>query len=190
MALNENHDAEFELGAMFHDGDGIDQDYAKALEWYTKAAQAGNRQAAFNLALMYRNGEGTSVNLDAAHGWFVRASDAGDVRAAFHLGQMSYTGQGATQDFEKALQYYLKSARGGFADAQMNAGVMYVRGEGVPKQDVINAYAWLKIASENGSTRAASLLTSLNAQLTEQQKTEGEARMVELKKEIKSPGLT
>lgn len=190
MALNGNHDAEFELGAMFEHGDGVEKDLAKAKEWYEKAAQAGNRQAAFNLGMMHRNGEGIDVNLDAARRWFVRASDAGDVRAAYQLGQMSYLGRGTEQNYERALQYYLKAAKGGLADAQMNVGVMHVRGEGVPTQDVVEAYAWLKIASENGAERSQSLLTSLSAQITPEQKTSGDARAMELRKEIKAPGLT
>lgn len=190
MALNGNHDAEFELGAMFEHGDGVGKDLAKAREWYEKAATAGNRQAAFNLGMLYRNGEGMEENIAVARRWFIRASDAGDVRAAYQLGQMSYLGRGAEQDYNKALQYYLKAAKGGLADAQMNVGVLYVRGEGVAAQDVVEAYAWLTIAAENGAERSQSLLTSLSTQMTPEQKTSGDARAMELRKEIKAPGIT
>ncbi len=186
MALNENHDAEFELGAMFHDGDGVEQDFAKALEWYQKAASAGNRQAMFNLGLMYLNAEGTEENKDAAIRLFTRAADAGDARAAFQLGQMSYLGlNGVPQNFTKALQFYTKAAMGGHAQGQLNTGVMYVRGEGMEAPDLVEGYAWLLIAGENKNEKAASLMQTLSAKLTEEQRKKGEQRAGVLRAEIK-----
>jgi TPR repeat protein len=175
-----DHYAEFELGAMYHDGDGVDQDYAQSLSWFKKAAQGGNRQAAFNLGLMYKNGEGTKEDMTAARGWFIRASDAGDVRAALQLGTMAYV----EKDYAKARDYFLKAAKGGLAEGEMNAGVLYIRGEGV-SQDFVEGYAWLKIAKEAGNARASSLFETLKAQITSEQITKGDARAEELKKEIK-----
>lgn len=181
MALNGNHDAEFELGVMFHDGDGVDQDYSKAIEWYTKAARGGNRQAAFNLGLMYEDGEGVEVNAAAARSWFIRASDAGDLRATLQLGTIAYAGN----DFAKALQYFLRAGKGGLAEAQMNAGVMYIRAEGIPAQDVMEGYAWLRLAQEGGSERAGRLLESLSQKLTDGQKREGDERVMELLEQVR-----
>ncbi|MSR87022.1 sel1 repeat family protein [Candidatus Peribacteria bacterium] len=185
MALNGNHVAEFELGAMLHDGDGVDRDYAKALEWYEKAATAGNRQAMFNIGLMEKNGEGGEQDLAKARTWFVRASDAGDVRGTFQLAQMSYFGQATAQDYAKAFSYYTKAAMAGLPEAQMNVGVMNVRGEGMAKQDSVEAYAWLQVAKDSGNERAVSLVDSLAAQLTDEQKKTGEERAAALKAEIK-----
>ena len=187
-ALNGDHNAEFELGAMFHDGDGVDQNYAKAIEWYTKSAKAGNRQAAFNLGMVYKNGDGVTVDLGAAHGWFVRASDAGDVRAAEVLGVMSYTGQGVAQNYDKAFRYFLKAAQGGLAEGQINTAVMYVQVQGVPKQDIVEAYAWLLLAKNQRNDRGTKLFTSLAGKLTEAQKQKGEARAKELQKIVKKSG--
>lgn len=183
-ALNGDHGAEFELGAMFHDGDGVGKDYAKAIEWYTKSADAGNRQAQFNLGLMYRNAEGIPEDLALARKWFGKAADTGDVKAAFQIGQMYYLGNGITKDFAKALEHYLKAATGGLPEAQMNAGVMYVRGEGVPAQDMVEAYAWLLIAKNAGNDRAATLFDSLSAKMTDEQRKTGDDRVAALKKEI------
>lgn len=180
LALNGNHDAEFELGAMFHDGDGVGRDFGKALEWYRKAAASGNRQAAFNLGLMFKNGEGTIVDSDAARSWFIRASDAGDARAALQLGTMAY----AAKNYSKALPYFLKAARQGFAEAQMNVGIMHIRSEGVSAQDVVEGYAWLTIAKDGGYARAAAMLESLSEKMTENQKMKGGTRAAELRKEM------
>ena len=181
LALKGNHDAEFELGAMFHDGDGVSQDDGKALEWYRKSAESGNRQAAFNLGLMIKNGERTPSDPAEALSWFVRATDAGDVRAMLLLGTTAY----AKKEFTIALPYFLKAAKAGLVEAQLNAGVMYVRGEGVDGQDVTEAYAWLTLAKDGGNARAAGMLDSLSTQMTAEQITKGDARAAELRKEIK-----
>ncbi|MBI2635771.1 sel1 repeat family protein [Candidatus Peregrinibacteria bacterium] len=180
LAMNGNHDAEFELGAMFHDGDGVGRDFGKALEWYRKAASAGNRQAAFNLGLMLQNGEGAGADPDAARNWFIRASDAGDARGALQLGTMAY----AEKDYSKALSYFLKSAGQGLADAQMNVGIMHIRGEGVPSQDLVGGYAWLTLSKEGGNQRAAAMLDGLSGKMTEEQKMEGKAKAQELGAEV------
>lgn len=39
---------------MYETGDGVAQDYKKAAEYYTKAANQGHTYAINNLALMYR----------------------------------------------------------------------------------------------------------------------------------------
>lgn len=184
-----NADAEFELGTMFHTGDGIEKDVDAAFEWYEKAAKNGNRQAQFNLGMMYKNGESVSQNIASARGWFIRASDAGDPRAALQLGTMAYTGEGTDKDFEKALAYFLRGAKADLPEAQMNAGVMYIRGEGINDQNVIDGYAWLSLAKKNGNDRAASMLDTLTKQLTEAQIQEAKLRADELSEEIKSMEL-
>ena len=44
------------LGCMYENGQGVDQDDAMALELYTKAADQGHASAQCNLGCMYRNG--------------------------------------------------------------------------------------------------------------------------------------
>uniref|UniRef100_UPI0025971FFC tetratricopeptide repeat protein n=1 Tax=uncultured Psychrobacter sp. TaxID=259303 RepID=UPI0025971FFC len=50
--------AQHNLGWMYKNGEGVRQDYAKAVEWYTKAANQGNASAQYNIGLMYYGGEG------------------------------------------------------------------------------------------------------------------------------------
>ena len=185
LADSGDNRAQFELGAMYHDGDGVAKDRKKALEWYRTAADGGNRQAQFNLGLMYKNGEGVPANLETARKWFIKASDAGDVRASFQLGLLSYQGTGVIKDMTKALQYFTKAAMGGLAEAQVNVGVMHLRAEGVI-QDVIEGYAWLSIAKENGSTRAAGMLKDLTEKLTVEQEKQGKELAAKLKAEMKA----
>lgn len=36
-------EAQYNLGAMYYNGDGVKQDYAKAAQWYAKAGKQENR---------------------------------------------------------------------------------------------------------------------------------------------------
>ena len=50
--------AQFNLGVVFAQGQGVPQDYTEAIKWYLLAAQQGNTDAQFNLGLMYTQGQG------------------------------------------------------------------------------------------------------------------------------------
>ena len=50
--------AQHNLGVMYENGEGVRQDYVKAVDWYAKAANKGLSIAQFNLGAMYYNGKG------------------------------------------------------------------------------------------------------------------------------------
>ncbi len=62
--------AQFGLGLMYGNGEGVPQDYAEALQWYRKAAAQGHATAQYNLGLMYGNGEGVPQDYVQAHMWY------------------------------------------------------------------------------------------------------------------------
>jgi uncharacterized protein len=66
--------AEYNLGFMYHDGQGLPQDYAAALTWYRKAADQGHSGAQINLGGMYYFGQGVPQDYVQAHMWFSLAA--------------------------------------------------------------------------------------------------------------------
>ena len=50
--------AQFNLGVMYDNGQGVLQDYKEAVKWYRLAAEQGYADAQYNLGVMYDNGEG------------------------------------------------------------------------------------------------------------------------------------
>ena len=44
--------AQFNLGQMYRDGQGVPQDYKTALKWYRLAAKQGDADAQYNLGVM------------------------------------------------------------------------------------------------------------------------------------------
>ena len=45
--------AQCNLGVMYGNGRGVEQDYTKAVYWYSKAAEQGNATAQVTLILLY-----------------------------------------------------------------------------------------------------------------------------------------
>ena len=66
---------------MYDEGLGIEQDYAKAREWYEKAAANGNNAAQANLGVMYYLGNGVEKDYAKAIEWFGKAASNGNVSA-------------------------------------------------------------------------------------------------------------
>jgi len=62
-------EAQFDLGFMYYEGEGVPEDHAEAVRWYRLAADQGLAEAQFNLGLMYGNGEGVPQDDVQAHMW-------------------------------------------------------------------------------------------------------------------------
>lgn len=69
--------AQHNLGVMYYQGEGVRQDYQKALEWYTKAANQGFSGAQYNLGVMYSQGKGVPQDYQKALEWYGKACDNG-----------------------------------------------------------------------------------------------------------------
>lgn len=67
-------DAQFVLGAMYANGQGVERDYNEAAAWYRKAADQGYAKAQYNLGRMYISGQGVPYDYLQAVKWFNRAA--------------------------------------------------------------------------------------------------------------------
>ena len=96
--------AQFNLGLMYENGDGIPQDYSsespsrkmswlsiralhlkEAEKWYIKSAKKGNSNAMFNLGVMYHNEKLPKDNPYIAYAWFSVAKENGHELAERNL---------------------------------------------------------------------------------------------------------
>ena len=77
-------DAQYNLGVMYDNGEGVPEDDAEAVRWYRLAADQGDADAQHTLGFMYAYGEGVSQDDVAAHMWFdlAGARSSGDARDA------------------------------------------------------------------------------------------------------------
>jgi TPR repeat protein len=74
-------EAQFNMGVMYDEGAGVQQDLATAAEWYKKAAEQGFVDAQANLGMMYYHGQGVPCDHKTAVGWLQMAADQGDTEA-------------------------------------------------------------------------------------------------------------
>ena len=63
-------DAQYNLGVMYDNGEGVPQDYAEAVKWYRLAAEQGYAKAQTNLGFMYEKGQGVLQDNATAHMWY------------------------------------------------------------------------------------------------------------------------
>jgi TPR repeat protein len=176
--------AQYNLGIMYENGEGVPEDDAKAVKWYRKAADQGYANAQYNLALMYDSSEGVPEN-DAeavkwyrkaaeAIKWYRQAADQLHAKAQYNLALMYDNGEGVPENDAEAVKWYRKAADQGSANAQANLGVLYYLGDGVP-QNFIRSYVWMSMAKAQGNKSATDNLEILKPKMTKQQIAEGQA---------------
>lgn len=73
------------LGYLFEEWKGVEQDFKKVLMWYRKGASLGNAAAENGLAGMYRDGKGVEKDLKKAIEWYRKAAEHGNRNAAKEL---------------------------------------------------------------------------------------------------------
>ncbi|MDC0012965.1 sel1 repeat family protein [Octadecabacter sp.] len=91
-------DAQYNLGGMYENGQGVPQDYAEAVRWYRLAADQGYAIAQTSLGYMYENGSGVPQDYAEAVRLFRLAADQGYAIAQASLGHMYENGKGVLQD--------------------------------------------------------------------------------------------
>jgi len=87
------------LGVSYRDALGIAQDYAKAREWYEKAAAEDHPDAMVDLGLLYANGQGVAQDYAKAREWYEKAAAEDHPDAMVNIGLLYSKGQGVTQDY-------------------------------------------------------------------------------------------
>ena len=149
-----NPEAQFRLGVMFGNGDGVALDSAQACEWFEKAAAQGHENALITLAWMYANGTGVDADEDRARNLYLKAAEKGSAKAQYVVATMYRFAQyGVEKDLRRALEWYLRAADQGMPTAQFALGKMLMEGKGVVQDDAA-ALQWLSLAHVNGSKRA------------------------------------
>jgi hypothetical protein len=58
---------------MYMEGECVEQDAAKAIAWFTKAAEQGLAGSQTTLAMLYEEGRGVDKNPELARHWYHRA---------------------------------------------------------------------------------------------------------------------
>jgi TPR repeat protein len=165
LAENGDAEAQYTLGIIYSQGQGVLQDDAEAVKWYRRAADQGYVLAQGNLGYMFSKGRGVVQNDGEAMKWFWMAAEQGQGSAQYNVGLRYHKGQGVLQDYVEAKRWYRMAAVQGIAQAQHNLGYMYSTGKGVT-QDYVTSHVWFNIASANGHEGAGVNRDELTKQLS------------------------
>ncbi len=110
--------AQFNLGDMYANGEGVPQNDAEAVRWYRSAAELGLAFAQFSLGITYANGEGVPENDAEAVRWYRAAAEQGLASAQFNLGVMYDNGEGVPENDVLAYAWFNLAAAQGFEPAR------------------------------------------------------------------------
>jgi Sel1 repeat len=80
------------------------------IDWYLKAAEAGDANAMLSIAERYEFGRGVPQDYERVALWVRKAADAGNARAAFVMGMLYWRGIGVAKNIDKARTWCKKAA--------------------------------------------------------------------------------
>ena len=139
---------QIKLGERYRDGkDGVEKDYAKALQWFEKAAAQGDSEGIYQLGRCHWYGWGVDKDLGKANELFLKAAEQGHLKGQYAAAQDYYLGHGVEKDYAKAFKWFEKATAQGHAGAQYYMGLCYGRGNGV-EQNRVEASKWFTKAAE------------------------------------------
>jgi exopolysaccharide production negative regulator len=183
--------AQWKLGRMYADGDGVAQDDIKAFEYFRRIADRhaedspSTPQARFvanafvALGHYYLHGiANTDVKRDperAREMFAYAASYFGDADAQFYLARLYLDGVGAPHDPRQAARWFGLSAQKGNCEAQAMLGAMLFAGDHVPRQ-AARGLMWLALAKDNAALGSQTWIAGLYDSAM-RQATEGERAM-------------
>lgn len=157
-----NPHAQYQLARLIlADPESDAKEVSLALEWLTKAAEAGQDSVQYALGKVYRDGQGVEKNSLLAAAWFRKAAEQDNDFAAYALGRLLLDGgDGLPRDIPAAVEWLRCAAQAGNQYAQYRLGKLLLQGEDVPR-DTAEAVRLLTESAEQGNQYAQYALGKL-----------------------------
>ncbi len=138
------------MGRMFKLGLGTEVDMAKAIDYFKRAADLGNRNAWRTMALEYISGENIEQDIDKGIEMLTELADSGDTMSAYKLGKIYLSGEVVFTDLDKAEKYLLQAENDDNEFAMYSLAKLYLIDE---KKDLAQAVKLLEKACEHESIK-------------------------------------
>lgn len=136
------------LGLAFYKGEGISQDFLKAVEHFTNAVEKNDPDSLYYLGRLNENGNGVQQDLSEAFHLYSESARLGSMLGKAYLGRAYHKGIGIEIDIPKAIENYQATAEAGIGLAQENLAEIYYEGlEGQPNFE--EAFKWYSINAKN-----------------------------------------
>ncbi|KAL0731738.1 hypothetical protein Bca4012_027832 [Brassica carinata] len=132
---------------------GLRHDQAKAVYWFSKAAEKGELSSMEILGEIYARGTGVERNYTKAFGCLTLAAEGGLCSAYTGLGYLYLKGYGVDKNYTKARECFEKVSDSEDPSGMYYLGMLYLKGNGV-KRDVKQATKYFLVASNAGLPKA------------------------------------
>lgn len=183
--------ANWYLGHMYRLGRGVAPDMRQAYKYYSMVVAAFDPEepdarrlkvmvdALVRVADIHRSGNGGPKDPAEAYRMYNTAASFGHPAAHYALGVMSLEGDGVKANPEMALKWLMLAARKRYAPAEAELGRLYLAGS-VVEADRVRALMWFMLAGqsadESEQPKIVAQLSALQAQVTESELADAEAR--------------
>lgn len=140
------------LGHKYAEGDGVEQDYVKAMEYYQMGADKGDSHAIYSLAYCYLFGLEGDDNHKKGIELMKLAAEKDIATANEHMGWIYFRNRFVPVDFEKSFTYMKRAADLGDAIAQTHVAQAYENGMwGAPEKNwnLSKKYYDMALAQDN-----------------------------------------
>lgn len=108
--------AQFNLGRMYRNGEGVTKNYHEAFKWFTLSAENGDASAQDSLGIMYYWGESVPQDYQKSFKWTALSAEQGYASAQNNLGAMYYFGKGVPQNYILAHMWFNLSVSNDYED--------------------------------------------------------------------------
>jgi len=106
-----NSNALYNLGQLYRMGRGVEINYAKAKDYYLRAAEKGHIGAQRNLGTLYYFGRLGDADHAQALSWLTMAAISGDARSQLMVGTMYFNGEAGKKDNIRAYAWILLASQ-------------------------------------------------------------------------------
>lgn len=129
--------AEFYLGLLYRNGQGVPRNEAEATAWLRKSADQGYPPAQYFVGTL-------TAQPGEAFPWYKKAAEQDYSAAQFTLGEIYDFGVLAPRDRAESLRLWRMAAERGYGPAMSRMGMLYAT-EDLP-MDKVQAFKWLTLA--------------------------------------------
>ena len=157
--ISPNAYAMYQLGGMYQNGIGTEQDLKESERWYQRAYQgflsleekSRDDKLWYRLGQMNMAGIGTAVNLEAAKLYFNRSAGYGNTDAEYGLGCLYANPDFSEYNIPKSIEHFFKAAEAQNQFAQYQLGRLYLgENEDIPR-DIEKALSFLQLSADQGN---------------------------------------
>lgn len=113
-----NEFACLDLGELYYNGDGVDQDYNMVFRLIKQAAEQNNTKACVRLYQLYRDGKGVQQSCKEGLKWLDKALEKNNAQAQYEKGLAFETGTCLSQNKYVAKEFFRMAATQGYTPAK------------------------------------------------------------------------